>query len=62
MEDEANMDKWIDKIDEDNSGSIDFEEFLSIFRGLNQKNTLNLDQLLLETFELVSAVLFILFN
>jgi len=54
MVDEANLDKWIDKIDEDGSGSIECEEFLSIFNGLNQKNAMNLDQLLLETFQLVS--------
>lgn len=53
MEDETNIDKWIDKIDKDGSGSIDCEEFLSIFNGLNQ-NSMNLGQLLLETFELVS--------
>lgn len=54
MEDEANLDKWMDKVDEDASGGIDREEFLSIFNGLNKKNTMNLDQLLLETFKLVS--------
>ena len=54
MEDEANLDEWIDNIDEDASGGIDREEFLSIFNGLNKKNAMNLDQLLLETFQMVS--------
>ena len=53
MVDEAILEKWFDKIDKDGSGSIDCEEFLSIFNGLNQKNAMNLDQLLLETFKLV---------
>jgi hypothetical protein len=54
MVDETNMDKWIEDIDEDGSGGIDCGEFLSIFNGLNQKNVMNLDQMLLETFQLVS--------
>ena len=56
MVDEANLDEWIDMIDEDGSGGIECEEFLSIFNGLNQKNAMNLDQLLLETFQLVRVI------
>ena len=56
MVDEANLDEWIDMIDEDGSGGIDREEFLSIFNGLNQKNAMKLEQLLLETFQLVRVI------
>ena len=59
--DENFLDRWIQKIDKDGNGSIDFEEFLSIFKNMKENSAMDIDQLLLETFQQVRKIFYISF-
>lgn len=57
MEEEENyFDRWIQKVDKDGNGSIDFEEFLSIFNNMKGNSVMDIDKLLLETFQQVKII------
>ena len=56
--DENFLDRWIQKIDKDGNGSIDFEEFLSIFNTMKENSAMDIDKLLLETFQQVRKIFF----
>lgn len=53
------MNQLIKKIDQDNNDTMDFEEFSSMFKTMNEKQT-SMDELLRETFDLVRSVLLLL--
>ena len=55
-EDENYFDRWIQKVDKDGSGLIDFEEFLSIFNNMKGNSAMDIDKLLLETFQQVKII------
>ena len=63
MEEEENyFDRWIQKVDKDGNGSIDFEEFLSIFNNMKGNSVMDIDKLLLETFQQVKIIHYNLFS